>query len=381
VTLVARGHPPRSNDSIEQGLRDLAQRDGPGVKKIVGGWTPGLERLRDLSEGLARGGSADDHATALLDLIVEEIMRIESSGDRSHPRCAAALQAAFRLPTFPFGPDDNSIAKRLEVARRRGAFDVIRGRQRVAAGPESGKNNWNRAVVRLARALEQRLADIDRIGDWARVGPPSGYQPFTVDRLVVTHFLQDRVVTEWTTERWVTAEEDDVSTYVVRAYARNVPPHQPYLEVQPLLNCTRGTVRRVDLGDGSEAHLVDIHLARTLCRGEKTFFATRVVAREAGPTRSREVQVTAHSTSEIVLRVQFDPGGPRPHACWYFAEMPDTDRLLPPPRGDRRYLAVSAFGYVEHRFVRGRPTNKYGLAWSWADPFESGFEDGRRDAH
>jgi len=301
----------------------------------------------------------------LIDLIYEEAVNIEFSGEHPHPRCSAALQAALRMPKFQYGNADDSITKRLNVARAKGAFDFYRGTRPIAAGPEAGKNNWNRGVIRLATALERRVRTIEQTGGWERSGIPSGYQAVTMDRLVATHFIVGRAATETITERWITAEEDNFSRYIVRAYAKNVPPDRPQLEVVPMLNCRRGAVRRVDMGDGAEAQLVEMVLPVALERGESTFFANRVNSWEPGPTLMREVQVTCHGIKDLTVRVQFEPDGPLPKQCWYFAEVPDVDRLVPPDTDNPRNIAISDCGFVEHRFGRGIATAKYGIAWRW----------------
>jgi hypothetical protein len=269
------------------------------------------------------------------------------------------------MQTFPFDSSHDSINKRLQVARAAGAFDTVRGRRGVEAGTDAGKINWGRGAIRLAQAVERRMSELEESGGFERTGPPSGYQPVTFDRMIVTHHLRGQVVVESVSERWITAEEDGLSRYVVRAYARNDPPKRPNLEIQPLLNCRLGPVRRVEFGDGTEAQLAEMLFPKTLRRGEKLFFATRVIAEEPGPTHSREVQVTTHGVKNLIMRVQFDHSIPLPKRAWYFAEIPDLDRLIPPEDGDTRYVENSEVGFVEREFGRGVATAKYGLAWQW----------------
>ncbi|MDG6100947.1 hypothetical protein Daura_01555 [Dactylosporangium aurantiacum] len=362
--LPPRSRPQRAVDSVEQGIRDLAQGSGPSIRRIADGWTPGLRRLRDLSSKLA-GSSVDERADAMLRLIYLEAANLGNSGERPHPRCAAAVQAALGMPTFPFGPADDSINRRLQVAREAGAFDTVRGRRGAEAGTDAGKINWSRGVVRLARAVERRVNEYERPGGWEQAGLPSGYQPVTFNRMIVTYFLRGRAVSESFSERWITAEEDGLTRYIVRAYARNNPPARPALEIQPWLNCTLGSVRRVDPGDGSEAQIAEMLFPKALQRGDKLFFATRVVAEEDGPTMSREVQVTSHGIDELTIRIQFDNTLPLPKRAWWFAEVPDIDRLIPPEPGDDRYVEISGSGFLERQFGRAKPTAKYGLSWQW----------------
>jgi hypothetical protein len=364
LTLASRNRPQRAADSVEQGLRDLAQGAGPDVRKIADAWTPGLARLRELSNKLG-GGSADERAEAMLELIYLEANDLGNAGERPHPRCAAAVQAALGMTTFQYSASDVSINRRRQVARSAGAFDTIRGRRGAEAGSDAGKINWSRGVVRLAHAVERRVNELERSGGWERTGPPSGYQPVTFDRMVVTYHLRGRAVTESVSERWIVAEQDGLSRYVVRAWAKNNPPNRPQLQIQPLLNCRLGEVRHVDLGDGTEAQLAEMLFPSTLQRSDRLFFATRVIADEPGPTLSREVQVTNHGINDLMMRIQFDTAVSLPKRAWYFAEVPDIDRLIPPERGDERYVGISSCGFVEHRFGRGITTAKYGIAWQW----------------
>ncbi len=301
----------------------------------------------------------------MLELIYLEAKDLGNSGERPHPRCAAAVQAALRMTTFQFAPSDDSINRRLQVARMAGAFDTVRGRRGLESGADAGKINWSRGVSRLAQAVEQRVNELERSTGWERTGPPSGYQPVTFDRMVVTYYLRGRAAAESVSERWIVAEEDGLSRYVVRAWAKNNPPARPQLEIQPLLNCRLGTVRHVDLGDGTEAQLAEMLFPATLRRGDKLFFATRLLAVEPGPTLSREVQVTAHGINDLTMRIQFDTSVPLPKRAWFFAEVPDVDRLIPPESGDDRYVDISECGFIEHQFGRGVTTAKYGIAWQW----------------
>ncbi|MFF5230651.1 hypothetical protein [Dactylosporangium sp. NPDC000521] len=311
------------------------------------------------------GRSVEERAETMLELIYLEASNLGNSGERPHPRWAAAVQAALRMPTFQFGPSDDSLNQRFQVARAAGAFDTVRGRRGMKAGADAGKINWSHGVVRLAQAVERRVNELERSGGWERTGPPSGFQPVTFNRMIVTYFLRGRAVSESFSERWITAEEDNLARYVVRAYARNNPPARPELEIQPWLNCTLGAVRRVDLGDGSEAQIAEMDFPKPLQRGEKLFFATRVVAQEVGPTMSREVQVTSHGIEDLTMRIQFDISQPLPKRAWWFAEVPDIDRLIPPEPGDDRFVEVSACGFIERQFARGYPSAKYGLSWQW----------------
>ena len=147
-----RGRPTSPPDSVEQGLRDLAKYEGPDVSRLAYPYSDGLRTLMALTAPLEEAGlPAEERARALLQYIREQI---GAFSDQAHPKCKAALQAAFCLtPDLANGHDYPSITSRLEYATRVGAFGET-------AGPEAGERNWRRAVKRLAQLVEK---NVDRL--------------------------------------------------------------------------------------------------------------------------------------------------------------------------------------------------------------------------
>lgn len=216
---------------------------------------------------------------------------------------------------------------------------------------------WREAVGE-ARAATQGKPSSPRLPDTTT---SSGGQPFTIERMTVTHYLRGRSVQRSTTERWVIAEEADVSHFLVPR--RVGGPHTPL--VRPLLNCRRGTVRRTETAEGDAAEVVEILFPHPLRRREAFFFAIETTEDSGTETFFREVQETARAIHRITIRVQFDLDD-MPYRCWCFGAISDVERLIPPLDGDSRYLFVSEAGYVEFEFVGVTPSAKYGIAWQWA---------------
>jgi hypothetical protein len=353
-------------DSVEQGLRDLAADAGPSVEKLVAELTPGLRALMRLTHELPPAMTREERARALLQYIRE---KIASYDDAAHPRCKAALMAAFRIPEDEFDTEAHpgrysSISGRLAVPLQRGEFDV----GNHSAGAEAGKRNWNRSVRGLADLIEKYIHELPGVAGWVASGAPSGYQPVKVRRLLVTVRLVGRVVTELLTEREIEALHDGVDRYVVRAYIESSPGAT--LTVEPVLNCAKGDVRQVNIGRGVAAQKVEMVLPHSLSKGEGCFFATRVTRSGLSPddpSTWEEIQVTSQGVDSLTMRVQFDQSLPLPAHCWYFSALPDSDRLEPPAPHEGRNLRISELGYVEHRFGAGMAAAKYGLSWSWPD--------------
>jgi hypothetical protein len=345
-----------SPNIFENGLRELAHGIGPDLSKLTNPETDGLRALMKLTEPLARTGmQVDSRARALRQYIRELIGGFD---DQQHPRCKAALQAAFCLaPDVSDGQEFPSIKARLQVRARAGAF----GRTFDLG---EAQTSWETGVRRLAKLVEQNQDDLHLIGKWASHGSPSGYQPLRVLNLTVTYFLTGQVVTDVVTERRVVATEDDVNRYIVRDYVQGAP--NAHIEVRPLLNCQAGTHTPVDLGPGFVAVKAEMLLPRTYRKGTGCNFATQVKRTGvAEATTWQEIQVTSHGIEQLTMRVQFDLSTALPARCWYFAAMPDLGRLDPPGAEEGRDLEISDYGYTEKLFGQGDAAAKYGIVWRW----------------
>lgn len=343
-------------DSVEQGLRDLAKGQGPSLSKLVEPDTDGLRSLMDLTAPMAREGMpVDSRARALLQYIRQVIAGFN---DPQHPKCKAALQAAFCLTSaVSDGENFPSINERLAIIAREGAFGENAGLKRAQA-------SWEQGVPRLARLVLENIDELRLSAGWASGGAPSGYQPLRVVNLTVTYLLTGQTVTDVVTERRIVAVEDGIDRYIVRDYVQGAPDAQ--IEVRPLLNCRAGEHTPINLGPGFVALKAEMLLPSAYPKGAGCNFATQVKRMGVtGATTWQEIQVTSHGVESLTMRVQFDATAALPSRCWYFAEMLDLDRLEVPDRSEGRDLEVSRFGYAERIFGRGQPTAKYGLVWQW----------------
>jgi hypothetical protein len=342
---------------IEQGLRDLANGEGPVLGKLVEPRTRGLRALMELTAPLADAGMhIEGRARAIRQYIWELIAGLD---DQQHPKCKAALRAAFCLaPEVSSNRELTSVASRLEVMALAGAFGEKSDLRRA-------QESWELAARRLAWLVTKNIDDHLRLAaGWASIGAPSGYQPLRVSSLVVTYYLTGQTVTDVITERRIEAMEDGVDRYIVRDYVQGVPDAE--IEVKPLLNCRSGEHMPVDLGPGFVAMKAEMLLPKAYARGDGCNFATRVKRKGVtGPTTWQEIQVTSYGVDALIMRIQFDLGEALPVRCWYFAAAPDVGRLEPPGPGEQRDLEISRFGYTERDFGAGQAAAKYGIIWRW----------------
>ena len=253
-------------DSVEQGLRDLAKGQGPSLGKLIEPDTDGLCSLMDLTAPMAKDGMpVDGRARALRQYIWEAIAGFN---DPQHPKCKAALQAAFCLtPAVSNGENFPSINERLAIMAREGAFGENVGFKRAQASWESG-------VRRLARLVLENIDDLRLSAGWASGGAPSGYQSVRVVNLTVTYLLTGRTVTDVVTERRIVAVEDGIDRYIVRDYVQGAPDAQ--IEVRPLLNCIAGEHTPINLGPGFVALKAEMLLPKAYPKGAGCNFATQV---------------------------------------------------------------------------------------------------------
>jgi hypothetical protein len=319
-------------------------------------------------------GSASPRARAeaLWEIIQEEIEKV--NGDGQHEKPAAALRAAFRMPMEDYrGSEYDTITARLARANDAGFF-------LPNVGHEAPNNAWRQGVRRLGRLVEKRLVELERKPTgWlayqaapsprpdAPLPPPPDAQPVFVDRLVATYVMSGRAVRHASTERLLTAREDGVDHYIVRAYSPSAGAHK--VKVEAVLNCRAGDPEVfLHRGGGGETREIPMYAPDPLDSGQQWFFASRVNHPEGGDEDPIvEIQVTSHgiAANGLSMRVQFEKGY-YPTAAWWFANVPENRQLVKPPDGHRRRLECTRFGFLQHTFTEVcRPLCKYGLAWEW----------------
>lgn len=358
----------------EAGLRALASKRGPSPGRLASAdeypsdADPELRELMQRTESMY-GVTARERATALWEIIQEEVAKIVREED--DPRLGAAVQAAFRMPMETYrGREYDSVRSRLARAKETGVFEPTNGQ----AAPN---RFWRLAVRKLGFAVEKRLVELERHPDgWViyqtrpdeqsdEPPPPQDAQPVFVDRLVATYLMRGRAVRQAITERLVTAREDGVDHYVVRAYSPLAGKHNVLVEA--LLNCRGGEVESFARRGGA-THEVPMYAPHALRRGEQWFFASRVGHQQGADEEPIvEIQVTSHGIAPngLTMRVQFEDGF-HPSSAWWFANVPENRQLVKPADGHRRRIDCSPFGYLEHTFTElCRPLCKYGLGWEW----------------
>lgn len=300
----------------------------------------------------------DQRGEALWALIVDEINRLDPT---QYAKSHAALVAAFRLD----GPLDRSAGNSIP-ARIADDLGVTR---------DSAQNSWSHGVWRLGWRLDSRLRefaeDRDRWLLYTAVAPlelssHSDAQHMFVERLVATHIMSGRAIDRSTTERLVTATEDGVDRYIVRATSPSGGPDAA--KVVNLLNCQAGNTRLVPDGRGGQIQEVPMIFPNRLLAGEQLFFASEVTSQH-NEEPIVEAQVTSQGIQAggLTIRIQFDRDN-YPRAVWWFGDTIDARRLDKPSDDDEHRLMCTPFGYLEHTFAEVcKPLAKYGIAWEWDD--------------
>jgi hypothetical protein len=369
------GRPSGESAPCEAGLRALAAKRGPSLGKLkyAASRSPDVDpELRKLMARTDSMSSSSPHARAeaLWDIIQEEINTV--NGDGQHPKCVAALRAAFRIPMEDYrGSEYDTISTRLERAREAGAF-------MPNVGKDAPNNSWRQGVRQLGNLVEERLLQLAQAPEgWlayqtaalpkpdAPLPPPPDAQPVFLDRLIATYVMSGRAVRHATTERRVTAREDGVDHYIVRAYSPLPGEHK--VQVEAILNCRAGPPE-VFVHRGRETLEIPMYAPEPLRNGQQWVFVSRVDHPEGGDEEPIvEIQVTSHgiAANGLSMRVQFEEGS-YPTSAWWFANALEHRQLVKPPDGHRRRINCTRFGFLEHTFTEVcRPLCKYGLGWQW----------------
>jgi hypothetical protein len=201
----------------------------------------------------------------------------------------------------------------------------------------------------------------------------SDFQPFIVDRLEVTYFIDEhRVCTETITQRWITADLGEskgakaIDHYVVRAKYSDVVEGaaRTETEISPILNCRAGATTIQP--DGWLA--THIYFPEPLGHGGSVFFATRVRHTTSRPVQPAAfIQVTSLGIKDLIMRVQFHPSTV-PSLCWVYGGTSVSDGIQAPRGLDRdRVRNPNRLGYVEHSDKNCPPGWFYTIGWKWDD--------------
>jgi hypothetical protein len=213
----------------------------------------------------------------------------------------------------------------------------------------------------------------ETFGSSRQLKDASDFQPFIVDRLEVTYFIdQHRVCTETITQRWITADLGEskgakaIDHYVVRAKYSDVVEGaaRTETEISPILNCRAGATTIQP--DGWLA--THIYFPEPLAHGDSVFFATRVRHTTSRPVQPAAfIQVTSLGIKDLLMRVQFHPSTV-PSLCWVYGGT-SVSAGVQAPRGPDggRVRNPNRLGYVEHSDKNCPPGWFYTIGWEWDD--------------
>jgi hypothetical protein len=246
------------------------------------------------------------------------------------------------------------------------------------ASPQSIARRWHGIRHELA---EQILAEIENRNDkgWTEYSAEgemlaaSDFQPFVVDRLEVSYFIdQGHVCTEAITQRWVSADLNEakgtstIDHYKVRARHSDLKDDRTpaNTEILPMLNCRPGAT--IIRPDGWLTTLM--YFPEPLRNSESVFFATRVKQKTSLPVHpAASIQVTSLGVMKLIMRVQFHPNAV-PSSCWVYSGTSAADaegEHAPNDPDHTRLLTPNDLGYVEYRDKNCPPGWFYTVGWEW----------------
>jgi hypothetical protein len=343
-------------EKVASWINGAAARDGLSVSKLL---NSDLLKSCELPEFWPRMIAG----VRLLELVCEATRKLPTREDE-----LVALVALNRCP----GVTGNSPTERF---RTFAASDVSRTLVRHSH-PTTLARRW----ARLQQVLAQEVvAEIERrnIEGWdlhAGSIPVPGdpeFQPFVVDRLDVTYFVdRRRVCFENITQRLVTADFTGseglelIDHYNVRARYTHQGDSEDAVgtRILPMLNCIAGkTVVSPDGWLGAA-----MHFPRPLADGQSIYFASRVQhASDKATEPVAYIQVTSLGVMELTMRVQFDPEQ-APANYWVYGGRRDPDNGVAPGVDEQdRFATPNEAGYVEYRAEDCPPGWFYAIGWIW----------------
>lgn len=340
--------------------------------------------------------TAAERAGAIWQLIKEGI-RDPDVAPTSTSRRRRALQAAFRLPDAEIRDSwRGSLTER---------FKQLKTLTLVFNSPTSTQPMemaWKSGVRLLARFLADRFAELQSPSSWERYRPaanggiagdveeleqlPGGYsgfrspstgaQPFFVDLFVTTVFMRRRSVYRRITERLVTARADGVEYYSARgSIVSRETDTTTYVPVRALWGCQAEFVGPLRVG---RPVVTRLRFPEPLRLNQQAHFASEALFDDSEDRDWINVNIDHHGiapgrlmfnrqlpVSGLTIRVRFDEND-LPEMVWWYAELNESERYDPPPRGDTRFLRLVGPD-VQHTFtgLACQPRENYGISFAW----------------
>jgi hypothetical protein len=249
---------------------------------------------------------------------------------------------------------------------------------RIPHHPTAFARHWRAVQPLLARMILTEIERRNSTGwaEYARVFQMHlgvDLQPFVVNRLEVTYFVDKRrVCTETITQRWLKADLSHavgltvIDHYKVRAKYQDAQDDQepPSTEILPMLNCRAG---EPDVQPDGWL-MTPMYFPEPLEQDGTVFFASRVRHETNVPVfPAAFIQVTSLGIIELIMRVQF-AAGTLPISCWVYGGPNATDAELEPTQGENvRARAPNQLGYVEYHTQNCPPGWYYTIGWKWDD--------------
>jgi hypothetical protein len=337
-------------------ISEAASRDGLSVSKLL---DSDLLKSCELPESWPRMIAG----VRLLELICEAAKKMPTREDET-----VALVALNRCP----GITGNTPTERFRLFAK---SDMPRSAPRNSH-PATLARRWARLQPVLAQEVVNEIERRNAAGWDSHAGsiPVPGdpeYQPFVVDRLDVTYFVDKRrICYENITQRSVTVDFTDaeglesIDHYNVRArYTHQDGSDDAHdTQILPMLNCTSGkTVISPDGWVGTA-----MHFPRPLADGQSIFFASRVLYATDTPTEPFVyIQVTSLGVMDLTMRVQFDAGR-APSRYWVYGGRRDPDTGVAPEADEQdRFGSPNEAGYVEYRAEDCPPGWFFAIGWVW----------------
>lgn len=283
------------------------------------------------------------------------------------------------VPEGPALLDMETIYRYLYASLEAKSRPLPQQRNRNAGGLIALARNTARRPERSGPDLPDWIASTSNLFDTtdaARHAPSVNAQPFVVELLVVTVFMQQRSVYRRTTERIVKAQENGIQFYTAVALSG-----RSYAPVNALWGCV---ARVMPAARPGEPILTELWFPRPLSKGQRAHFASESIHVPSGTEEDERLWVNVEidhygiarghllydhrlPVRGLTVRVRFDESY-LPDAVWWYAEATEEERRAKPPEKDGHRLNIVG-NFVQKTFTDQpcEPRENYGIAFSWPE--------------